>query len=385
MVAGFDRYFQIVRCFRDEDLRADRQPEFTQIDVEMTLHRPRRLSSTSTKALMRGGLRRSSAARSSGRSARLSYAEAMEKYGSDKPDLRVAAGDARTSPRSPPGLGLARSSRPPSPRAARSRGCSCPAAGALSRKASSTSSATRPSRSGPRGWSGSRSRTAGSRRSRRREADYAGDLGGPGRRRRRPGPRSSRTGRTTALKVLGEIRRTWPVEDAARRDSLAFRWVTDFPLFEWSEEEQRCVSMHHPFTCAPSKRTCTCSRRTPDGVRAKAYDLVLNGTRGRRRLDPDPRHGRPAPHLQGCSASRDEETEAKFGYFLEALSLRRPAPRRHRPRLRPPGHAPGRRGVHPRGHPLSRRRPGAMDLMTGSPSSVDARQLDELGLKIKDA
>jgi aspartyl-tRNA synthetase len=185
----------------------------------------------------------------------------------------------------------------------------------------------------------------------------------------------------TALKALGEIRRTWPVEDAARRDSLAFCWVTDFPLFEWSEEEKRFVSMHHPFT-SPYEEDLPLLETHPDKVRAKAYDLVLNGTEvggGSIRIhDMDIQR-----RIFKALGLTDEETQEKFGYFLEALGYGAP----------PHGgiaHGFDRLVMFLAGEESIRevipfpKTTGALDLMTGSPSAVDGRQLDELGLKIKD-
>ncbi|MGZ5480291.1 MAG: amino acid--tRNA ligase-related protein, partial [Candidatus Aminicenantales bacterium] len=184
----------------------------------------------------------------------------------------------------------------------------------------------------------------------------------------------------TALKVLGEIRRTWPIEEAHRRDSLAFCWVTDFPLFEWSEEEKRFVSMHHPFT-SPREEDLGLLETAPDKVRAKAYDLVLNGTEvggGSIRIhDMDIQR-----RIFKALGLTDEETEEKFGYFLEALGYGAP----------PHGgiaHGFDRLVMFLAGEESIRevipfpKTTGALDLMTGSPSAVAGRQLDELGLKLK--
>ena len=374
MVSGFDRYFQIVRCFRDEALRADRQLEFTQIDVETSF-----IDLDEFFDLNEGLMETLFAL--VGRKVerpfrRLPYAEAMEKYGSDKPDLRVplemrdltavAAGSGSEILKAVVSGG------------GEVKGLLVPGAGSLSRgqldklgdKARSLGAKGLIWIKKQDGWKSSL-KTA--------EADYERIwevLGG--------GDADLALvvadRKETALKALGEIRRTWPVEDAARRDSLAFCWVTDFPLFEWSEEEKRFVSMHHPFT-APREEDLPLLETHPDRVRAKAYDLVLNGTEvggGSIRIHEMGVQRRIFKAL-GLS---DEETEAKFGYFLEALACGAP----------PHGgiaHGFDRLVMFLAGEESIRevipfpKTTGAMDLMTGSPSSVDARQLDELGLKLK--
>jgi aspartyl-tRNA synthetase len=186
--------------------------------------------------------------------------------------------------------------------------------------------------------------------------------------------------KATALKALGEIRRTWPMDESARRGALEFCWVTDFPLFEWSEEEKRFVSMHHPFT-SPYEEDLPLFETHPDQVRAKAYDLVLNGTEvggGSVRIHDMDIQRRVFKTL----GLTDKETEEKFGYFLEALSLGAP----------PHGgiaHGFDRLVMLLAGEESIRevipfpKTTGALDLMTGSPSAVDDRQLDELGLKLR--
>ncbi|MGZ5496680.1 MAG: aspartate--tRNA ligase, partial [Candidatus Aminicenantales bacterium] len=374
MVAGCDRYFQIVRCFRDEALRADRQLEFTQIDIETSF-----IDREDFFALNEGLMESLFAL--IGRKVerpfrRLPYAEAMEKFGSDKPDLRVplemhdltAAGRDGSSEILKAVVGAG----------GEIKGLLVPGAGALSRgqldklvdKAKSLGAKGLIWIKKHEGWKSSL-KTA--------ESDYERIwtvLGGA----------DSDLAllvadkKETALKVLGEIRRTWPIEEAHRRDSLAFCWVTDFPLFEWSEEERRFVSMHHPFT-APREEDLGLLETAPDKVRAKAYDLVLNGTEvggGSIRIH-DMAIQRRIFKALGLT---DEETEEKFGYFLEALGYGAP----------PHGgiaHGFDRLVMFLAGEESIRevipfpQTTGALDLMTGSPSAVAGRQLDELGLKLK--
>jgi len=374
MVAGCDRYFQIVRCFRDEALRADRQLEFTQIDIETSF-----IDRDDFFALNEGLMEALFAL--VGRKVerpfrRIPYGEAMEKYGSDKPDLHVPLEmrDLTTVARD----GSSEVLKNVVAAGGEVRGLLIPGAGGISRsqldklgeKAKSLGAKGLIWIKKQDGWKSSL-KTA--------EADYEGiwaALGGTDADLALliAGPKE------TALKSLGEIRRTWPIEDAARRDRLEFCWVTDFPLFEWSEEEKRFVSMHHPFT-SPHEEDLHLLETQPDKVRAKAYDLVLNGTEvggGSIRIhDMDIQR-----RIFKALGLTDEETQDKFGYFLDALGYGAP----------PHGgiaHGFDRLVMFLAGEESIRevipfpKTTGALDLMTGSPSSVDPRQLDELGLKIK--
>ncbi len=374
MVAGCDRYFQIVKCFRDEALRADRQLEFTQIDIE-TSFVDRDDFFTLNEGLMEALF--ALVGRKVERPfTRLSYAEAMEKYGSDKPDLRVpieikdlTAVAAETS---------SEILKAAVKGGAEVKGLLVPGAGGLSRgqldklvdKAKFLGAKGLIWIKRQDGWKSSL-KTA--------ESDYAAiwsALGGGG----ADLALLVADIKDTALKALGEIRRTWPVEDPARRNALAFCWVVDFPLFEWSEEEKRFVSMHHPFT-SPFDADLPLLESDPAKVRAKAYDLVLNGTEiggGSIRIhDMDVQR-----RVFKALGLTDEETRANFGYFLELLGYGAP----------PHGgiaHGFDRLVMFLAGEESIRevipfpKTTGALDLMTGSPSAVDGRQLDELGLKLR--
>ena len=374
MISGFDRYFQIVRCFRDEDLRADRQPEFTQIDMEMSF-----IDREEFFALNEGLMEALFAL--TGRKLvrpfpRLTYAEAMEKYGSDKPDLRVplelrdltAAGRETGSEMFKNVLASG----------GEIKGLLVPGAGSLSR-GQLDKLGEKAKTLGAKGLAWIKNQGGWKSSLKLADADFArlwAALGGAE-------PDLAlliADERATALKALGEIRRSWPMEDASLREALKFAWILDFPLFEWSAEENRFVSVHHPFT-SPHEDDLAFLETAPGRVRAKAYDLVLNGIEvggGSIRIH-DMDLQRRIFRALGLS---DKETETKFGYFLEALSY----------------------GAQPHGGiafgfdrlvmllagedsireviPFPKTT-SALDLMTGSPSEVNDRQLDELGLQLK--
>jgi len=374
MVSGFDRYFQIVRCFRDEALRADRQLEFTQIDIETSF-----IDRDDFFDLNEGLMEALFAL--VGRKLdrpfpRLPYAEAMEKYGSDKPDLRVPL-EMRDLTAAAGGTG-SEMLKAAVAGGSEVKGLLVPGAGSLSR--GQLDKLVEKARSlGAKGLVWIKKQDGWKSSLKMAEADFERIWAALG------GADSDLAllvadKKATVLKALGEIRRTWPLEEAARRDSLAFCWVTDFPLFEWSEEEKRFVSMHHPFT-SPYEEDLPLLETHPDQVRAKAYDLVLNGTEvggGSIRIHDMALQRRVFKTL----GLTDEETQANFGYFLELLGYGAP----------PHGgiaHGFDRLVMFLAGEESIRevipfpKTTGALDLMTGSPSAVDDRQLEELGLKLR--
>jgi aspartyl-tRNA synthetase len=375
MMSGFDKYFQIARCFRDEDLRADRQPEFTQIDIEMSFIDPEAVYSlveglmVSVFELIGEKVRTPFP--------RFTWRESMDKYGTDKPDLR-AGNEIRDLAEAGPSLG------------------SDIILNALGAGKALKGLAVK----GAGGYSRSQIDKLGER---------AKSLGAPGLfwAKRTGGLKSSFKLPETAadalwkavgaeaddlvlmiadkaeaaLKVLGEIRKEFVAAECRGKKLFAFAWVTDFPLFEWSEEEQRHVAMHHPFT-APAEEDIAYLETDLSRVRAKAYDVVLNGYElggGSIRIHDMELQKKIFKALR----LTPEEAEDKFGFFLEAL------------RHGTPPHGGVALGLDRlvmllAGEESLRevipfpKTTSALCLLTGSPSTVDGRQLDELGIRIKD-
>jgi aspartyl-tRNA synthetase len=374
MISGFDRYFQIVRCFRDEDLRADRQPEFTQIDIEMSFIDREDLFVVIEELM-------ASVFELIGEKLtlpfpKLSYKETMEKYGSDKPDLRI-----HLEMKDLTAIGKDLSAdllKNIFAAGGELKGLLLPGAGSLSRgqldklgeKAKSF---------GAKGliWIKKQDGFKSSLRLAESEFESIWTALGGG---------ESDLGlliadkKETGLKALGEIRRTWPQEKAGNKRDFKFAWVTDFPLMEWSDEEGRLVSMHHPFT-SPLDEDIGLLEKEPARVRAKAYDLVLNGIEvggGSIRIH-DTELQRKIFSVLGLTP---KETEEKFGFFLEALTYGAPphggiALGFDRLVMILAGEESIREVI-----PFPKTT-SALCLLTNSPSEVSDRQLAELGLKLK--
>jgi len=376
MIAGTDRYFQIVRCFRDEDQRADRQLEFTQIDVEMSFARPETVYGL-IEPLMQ------LVVKEIGRDIsipmrRMPYVEAIARYGSDKPDLRcgleihdlsdvfrdsefrvfkqiVADGGAVRGFAVPGGNRSSRSQLDVLVDQAKQMGftgliwvrpgepplCSVKALGeGVLRPALQRAGAT------------------------------ADDLllmaGGPA---------------ENTSKLLGQLRLAIAKkENLLNPEAFEFVWVTDFPLLEYHEDDGRWYSMHHPFT-SPMDEDIDKLESDPGAVRAKAYDLVLNGSEiggGSVRIHDATLQSRMFRQL-GIS---DEEARERFGFFLDALEYGTPphggiALGLDRMVAILCGESSIREVI------AFPKTANALDLMAGAPSTVDAKQLRELHLKIQ--
>jgi aspartyl-tRNA synthetase len=374
MISGMDRYFQIVRCFRDEDQRADRQLEFTQVDVEVSFARPdiiygliEPLMETIVREIgreMRPPMRR------------MPYADAIAKYGSDKPDLRcgleihdlsgvfrdsefrvfkqiVAEGGAVRGFAIPGGNRYTRSQLDVLVDQAKQMGF----AGLIWVRPGdppvSSVKALGEATLGPAlGCVGAT------------KDDLLLMAAGPG---------------ANTSKLLGQLRlAVAKKEGLLDSDRLEFLWVTEFPLLEYHEEDGRWYSMHHPFT-APLDEDVEKLESDPGRVRAKAYDLVLNGSEiggGSIRIHDAALQSRIFKRL----GIGDEEAKLRFGFFLEALTYGTPphggiALGLDRIVAILSGESSIREVI------AFPKTANAVDLMAGAPSPVDAKQLRELHLK----
>ena len=390
MISGFDKYFQIVRCFRDEDLRADRQPEFTQIDLEMSYPQPDRVYEVVegflTAAFKAGGVEIKTPF------PRMSYDDAIRLYGSDKPDMRLPP---TTDVREAFGQdNLATLSVSPTLPVVAIR---IPKVGELSRKerdeikplfngrgsAKLFEDFKRLEKSFPETAAKVRDKIGA-------QPDdliviVAGDS--------KPGEHKSEGGVKPEVKqhdhavytAAGLLRVALAQKYAERhglfkRGEFKFLWVTDFPMFEYDEEGQRWAAAHHPFT-SPHERDMEKLESDPASVRALAYDVVLNGTElgsGSIRIHRQDIQ-RKIFHALGMT---EAEARARFGFFLEALEYGTPphggiALGLDRIVMILAG-ADSLREVIP--FPKTAR---AVDLMVDAPTPVSEAQLKELGIQIR--
>jgi aspartyl-tRNA synthetase len=327
MMAGFDRYYQIVRCFRDEDLRADRQPEFTQLDVETSF-----LARDDIMALVEGLVRKLFqdvlGAALPDPFPRMSYAEAMRRYASDKPDLRIDLELVDV--------------------ADLVRDCEFKVFAAPAADANGRVAALRV----PQG---------GEKLSRKQIDDYAAYVARYGAKglaylkvndaaKGREGLQSpilkflsdaaigglmQRTGAQTGDLVffgadkakvvndsLGALRLKVGHDLGLVREGWAPLWVVDFPMFEWDPEARRWAAMHHPFT-SPVDDDPAALKADPGGALARAYDMVLNGSEiggGSVRIHRNEMQST----VFGLLGIEAEEAQRKFGFLLEALKFGAP-------------------------------------------------------------
>jgi len=315
MVAGFDRYFQIARCFRDEDLRADRQPEFTQIDIEASFIEPEDIIKL-TEGLL-GALWSVAGYETPETFPRLSYAEAMERFGCDRPDMRyeLEIFDASDAFRDSE-FSITRSVLTGGGRV---RGIRVPGGATLSRKQVDEVEAV--------------AKSAGAGGLVRLKRGASG-LEGPAAKFLSEGAvqRLGVSDGELLLLVAGREQVTSPALDRVRQDvaqrlllvseeKKSFLWVTDFPLFI-REENGALSSVHHPFT-SPNPDDLGLLDSAPEKVRALAYDVVFNGTElggGSIRIN-DPSLQRKILGLLGIN---EEQAQNRFGFLLDALKAGAP-------------------------------------------------------------
>ena len=325
MVAGYDRYFQIVRCFRDEDLRADRQPEFTQIDCEMSFVEQEDVLNT-FEGLMRTLFKNVLNVDIANPIPRMSWYEAMDKYGSDKPDIRFGMTIHEiTSSVKGHGFSVLED-------AAYVGAIAVPGAASYSRKEidALTEWVKRP-QVGAKGLIYIKLNEDGSIKSSIDKFFTADDLAAIGEKvEAKKGDLILVMSGNNIRKVqtmLGVLRIEMGNRLGLRKsDEFAPLWVVDFPLLEWDDETQRFYAMHHPFTAPkPEQMDLFYSDRKEDleKVCANAYDFVLNGTElggGSIRIHNADLQKRMF-NVLGIS---DEEAEYKFGFIIHAFQYGAP-------------------------------------------------------------
>jgi len=381
MVSGMDRYFQIVKCFRDEDLRADRQPEFTQIDVEMSFVDEEQIYRTH-EALMAKIWKEHMNVDVPTPFPRITYKEAMETYGSDKPDTRfdmtinnlsdilsdcgfkifettVKKGGKVVSINLP---GKGELGRGALDRLTEDVKRETGAAGLIYIKASDSGHVCSVGKFLTEETIDEMVELSGSQ-----DGDLVLILAGPV---------------PDVYKQMG-ILRLMMGKDLGLIDTSAynFLWVTDFPLVEWDKEDKRYVALHHPFT-SPMTDELHLLEESPEKVNARAYDLVLNGNEiggGSIRIH----NSEIQSKMFRVLGIGDEEAREKFGFLLDAFTYGAPphggiALGLDRIVMIMAGVGSLRDVI---AFPKNQRAQSPMD---GSPDTVDEKQLRELHIKLRD-
>ena len=331
MISGFDKYFQIVRCFRDEDLRADRQPEFTQIDLEMSYPQPERVWET-----VEGFL--TAAFKTAGHKIttpfpRMDYDEAIRRYGIDKPDLRLPAFTEVRDCFTWDDLEQLAINQDLPVVAIR-----IPKVGELSRKERDDIKPMFIAKGGARIFEDFKrienKFPAAGVNIRKESGAGEGDLlvlvAGSAQSGKDDHPAQKRKVTPAELAIYasaGLLRVSLGQKYAAKHGlfqhgDFRFLWVTNFPMFEYDETDRRWVAAHHPFT-SPHEGDMDKLESDPGMVRALAYDVVLNGTElgsGSIRIHRQDIQ-RKIFHALGMT---EEEARSRFGFFLEALEYGTP-------------------------------------------------------------
>jgi aspartyl-tRNA synthetase len=384
MMAGFDRYYQIARCFRDEDLRADRQPEFTQLDMEFAFVQERDVQDC-VEALIRHVFKEVIGVELADPFPRMTYEEAMRRYGSDKPDLRVAMElvDIADAVKHVEFKVFAEPANDPNGRVVALR---VPGGAELSRK-QLDELAAHAAKFGAKGlaWMKVEDLAKGREGINSPVAKFLDDAA-LGRVLDLAGAQSGDLllfgagNWKTVCDFMGALRLKVARDRGLVESGWKPLWVTDFPMFEYDDNEKRFVALHHPFT-APAVDDVEDLRARAATAVSRGYDMVLNGSEiggGSIRIHR-PEMQSAVFELLGIGA---EEAQAKFGFLLKALTLGAPP---HG------GIAFGidRIAALMAGTESIRdviafpKTTSAQDLMTDAPSSVPDAQLKELHVQVR--
>ncbi|MBT8057610.1 MAG: aspartate--tRNA ligase, partial [Gammaproteobacteria bacterium] len=321
MMAGMDRYYQIARCFRDEDLRADRQPEFTQLDIEMSFVDEQGVQDLA-EVMMRDVFQDTLGVELPYPFPRMSWHAALDRYGSDKPDLRIPM-ELVSVDQHVAHLEFKVFSGPANDNGSRVAALRVPGGADLSRK-QIDGYAEYIARYGAKGlaWIKVNDAAAGIEGLQSPVAKFLDDAAWQG--------IAEATGAESGdillfgagewLKVsnfMGHLLVRVGRDRDLAGDGWAPLWVNEFPMFEWDEESGRYMAMHHPFT-APVDADPQALMDNPGEALSKGYDMVLNGAEiggGSVRIHKSEMQS-AVFKLLGIS---DEEAEVKFGFLLEAL------------------------------------------------------------------
>jgi aspartyl-tRNA synthetase len=380
MISGMDRYFQIVRCFRDEDFRADRQLEFTQLDLEMSFPRQQDVFEVIERVMERTC--RVVGVQAKGPFRHLDYKEALRRYGSDKPDLRFGMELQNVTQ-------FFETGREKLQIAGNVQAVVAPGAASWSRKQldelgefakSAGARGVFTVKVAAEGITSPLEKTLGPE-ALKKLAETVGAK--PGDLIVAAAAKEQIEHNDTSINAAGQIRLYLGDKlGLIDRSKWEFAWITGFPLFEWSASEKRWVSAQHPFT-GVYEEDLDKLETAPWECRSKGYDLVLNGN--------ELGSGSIRIHRQDVQARMfkalgltDEQARQRFGFFLDALTYGTPphggiALGIDRVVMLLAGEKSIREVI------AFPKTTAAVDLMADSPSEVDAPQLDELGIAIKPA